>query len=165
MFSVCPRVLRGRAFAALIVALAVMSAHAQVRDFWTPPLVNDADDLAAYLMDGWLGPDSAHMTSIGATADVGIVVSRAGAFDATFDGSASARTRRLRVTIDGSPIGPPDLIAVSSGAKLTLPIGTLSAGEHRMRLESLDGADPISASDTRRVSFTVRRLTVSRVGG
>jgi hypothetical protein len=145
------------------------AAHTQVpanaSDYWQPPLHDDADDLSAFLIDGWLPRTApAAYVSIGDVATVGLSVWRAGAFSATLEGFAHLRPRRLQASVDGRPIGPADAIDTRPGATI-LPVGTLAAGQHRLQLKSLDGAEPESAANPRRVSLAVIRLTITRVGG
>jgi hypothetical protein len=134
-------------------------------DYWQFPLDDDADDLSAFLLDGWFPrAQSAAFVWIGDEATVGLSVRRAGAFSSTIDGFAHGRPRRVLTSVDGRPIGPADTIDIKPGTTI-LPIGTLSAGLHRLQLKSLDGSEPESASNPQRVSVAVRKLTITRVGG
>lgn len=132
---------------------------------WAQPLQDEADDATAFLIDGWITRTASGQPSvwIGDRASVGFSVSRAGAFAATLEATAHERSRRLQTRVDGQSIGPPILVLVQPGASVVLPIGTLAVGEHRIQLESLDGADP--AADGTRLSVAVQRLTMMRVGG
>lgn len=134
-------------------------------DYWQFPLDDDADDLSAFLMGGWFPrAPSAAFVWIGDEATVGLSVRRAGAFSSTIEGFAHGRPRRLLTSLDGRPIGPADTIDPKPATTI-LPIGTLSAGLHRLELKCLDGSEPESASNPQRVSVAVRKLTITRVGG
>jgi hypothetical protein len=132
--------------------------------FWQFPLDDDADDLDAFLLDGWLAraPGEAHVW-IGDEANVGLTVARAGAFAATLEGFAYGHPRRLLTSVDGHAVGPADVLGTEASVTI-LPIGTLSSGPHQLRLQSLDGSDTADPG-ARRISIAVRKLTITRVGG
>jgi hypothetical protein len=150
---------------ALVVCAAVCTASqgSATPQVWQFPLYDDADDLTAFLIDGWM-PKAASESFvwINDAANIGLSVRRAGAFAALLEGRASEPQARLRVSLDGQLIGPPDVMSTTFGATTTLPIGTLAAGEHRLRLEGLYASGIERAP---RMIIAVRRLTITRVGG
>jgi hypothetical protein len=86
------------------------------------------------------GPCSLRTTSTDGSGEYALKIAQANDFDVTFNLNASAGTK-LRLELDGNPVDNTDLTATATGntfKDFTLPVLTLPAGEHKLRVVVAD---------------------------
>jgi Domain of unknown function (DUF1929)/Carbohydrate binding module (family 6) len=86
------------------------------------------------------GPCSLRSTSNGDSGEYALKIEQANDFDVTFNLNANAGAK-LRLELDGNPVDNTDLTATATGSvfkDFTLPVLTLPAGEHKLRVVVAD---------------------------